>query len=178
MDEKNNLEEVIFLEMRKVVDERGFLSILFEEKILNDAGINFKIVQVNTAYSPKKYTMRGCHFQEVPYEQAKLVSCIKGSIFSVAIDIRKDSPTFGKWKGQIISSRDSVVMYIPKGFAHGYVTLDDETIMQWCVDEAYIPNLNKSIKYDDPDISIIWPIDISNIIISQKDKNALFLYQI
>ena len=160
---------------KKVCDERGYVQFPFEKKLLKENGIDFTIVQINNGYSKKKHTIRGCHFQEKPHEQAKVVYCLSGCVYSVAVDIRKESSTFGLWRGEYLSPDNSKIMYIPKGFAHAYVTLSDNTLLQWCVDEAYQPLLAKSIKFDDPDISIDWPIELSNIIISDKDKNAIYL---
>lgn len=169
------LDEVKILIPRKLDDERGFVSFPFEQELLKKYKIDFNIAQINVGYSAKKNTIRGCHYQEMPLEQAKLVYCLRGCIYSVAVDIRKNSPSFGLWKGECLSLENSKIMYIPKGFAHGYVSLEDETLIQWCVDEHYAPTLAKSLRYDDPDVAIKWPIEDSKLIISDKDRKAIFL---
>lgn len=169
------LDEVKIYNSRKLNDERGYLLFPIEKNLLVSYGIDFNIAQINTGYSISKNTIRGCHFQEKPHEQAKIVYCLSGRVYSVAVDIRKESSTFGMWRGEYLSPDNSKIMYIPKGFAHAYVSLEDNTLLQWCVDEAYELSLAKSIRFDDPDIAIDWPIELSNIIISDKDKNAIFL---
>ena len=156
-------------------DHRGYTSISFENASLKEQGIHFAVAQINQGYSYKANTLRGLHLQASPYEQAKLVMCLKGSIYSVGVDIRKGSDTFGQYIGEVLSSENRKIMYIPRGFAHGYLTLDDDVLMQWCCDADFNKEAACALRYNDPDVGIEWPKLSGNIIISDKDKNAKFL---
>lgn len=159
-------------------DHRGFLSIPISIESLLENNITFSIKQVNQGYSVKPYTIRGLHFQLEPYAQAKLISANKGSFFSVAVDLRTESETFGKWCGAIISFENQLVMYVPRGFAHGYLTLEKDTVLQYCVDNVYNSECAKSLYFDDKEIDIKWPAPIDYSTLSKKDLNALMLKDI
>ncbi|MCD7785695.1 MAG: dTDP-4-dehydrorhamnose 3,5-epimerase [Oscillospiraceae bacterium] len=159
-------------------DHRGYTSVSFENASLREQGINFNVAQVDQGYSYKANTLRGLHYQKAPYEQAKLVSCLHGSIYSVGVDIRKESATFGQYVGEILSFENRKIMYIPKGFAHGYLTLEDDVLMQWCCDGNFNKDAACALRYDDPDIGIEWPKIAGDIIISDKDRNARLLRDI
>ena len=116
-------------------DFRGYTSLFFDASVT--ANLKFHIVQINQGFSIKPYTLRGLHYQEEPHDQAKLVSCLHGSIYNVAVDIRPTSPTFGNYTAETLSAENHKAMYIPKGFAHGYLTLEPNTLMQWCVAVSY-----------------------------------------
>ena len=118
-------------------DFRGFLSVPFDAT--TSAELDFQIHQINQGYSKNKFTLRGLHFQAQPHAQVKLVYCLHGSIYNVAVDIRPDSSAFGIYYAEFLSFENRKMMYIPKGFAHGYLTLEDDTLMQWCVDEDFCP---------------------------------------
>lgn len=159
-------------------DYRGYLSVPISISELKKLDIQFNIVQVNQGFSYKKNTIRGMHYQEEPYSQAKLVSSNYGSFYSVAVDIRVNSDTFGQWVGEIISLENKKVMYIPKGFAHGYVTLEDKVILQYCVDNEYSFKSAKALRFDDKDVNVQWPVDIDYDTLTEKDINALSLREI
>lgn len=159
-------------------DHRGYTSISFENCALKELVIDFKVHQINQGYSYKANTLRGLHFQKAPYEQAKLVSCLHGSIYSVGVDIRRGSDTFGQYIGEVLSSQNRKIMYIPRGFAHGYLTLEDDVLMQWCCDADFNKEAVSALRYDDPNVGIEWPKLSGKIIISDKDKNAWFLRDI
>ncbi len=126
-------------------------------------------VQANTSFNYKKGTLRGMHFQKSPYEEDKLVRCTKGSIFDVIIDIRKDSPTYKKWFGVELSEENRKSLFVPKGFAHGYLTLEDNSEVTYLVTEFYTPEADSGIKFDDPAFNIEWPM--TPVVISEKDSN-------
>lgn len=147
-------------------------------KGLKDYGIDFEIIQINQGYSIKKNTIRGMHFQQEPYAQAKLVSANCGSFYSVAVDIRRDSPTFGQWCGEVISFENNKVMYVPRGFAHGYLTLEENTVLQYCVDNDYCATAAKALKYNDETVGIAWPSFIDESTLTLKDLNGLSLNEI
>jgi len=131
------------------------------------AGINVEFIQEN--HSKSKYSvLRGLHFQREPYAQSKLVRCIKGKIFDVAVDLRKNSPTFKKYLSVELSEDNKLMLFIPKGFAHGFVVLSKEAEVIYKVDNAYAPDHESGLIWNDSDVNIQWPID--NSIISEKDK--------
>lgn len=150
------------IETQRFEDFRGWLSVSAE---------GFHVVQINQGFSKKAGTLRGLHFQEGEYAQAKLVSCLHGSIFNVAVDIRPGD-TFGYAYGEILSFENQKQMYIPRGFAHGYLTLEDDTLMQWCVDNDFCAEAARAVRYDSDFIweSESWPE--GEYIVSEKDRNA------
>ena len=161
-------------------DFRGFLSVPFDAT--TSAELDFQIHQINQGYSKSKFTLRGLHFQAQPHTQAKLVYCLHGSIYNVAVDIRPDSSAFGIYYAEFLSFENRKMMYIPKGFAHGYLTLEDDTLMQWCVDEDFCPGAAHCLRFDDADIvnetgeeGIAWPCNLAATVISEKDKNGMTL---
>ena len=165
----NNLNKIKILTPQSFMDLRGCTSVLFDASVATD--LNFHIVQINQGFSIKPYTLRGLHYQEEPHAQAKLVSCIHGSIFNVAVDIRPDSPAYGKYTAEILSAENQKVMYIPKGFAHGYLTLEPNTLMQWCVDTEFCAEAAKCLRWDS--CGIDWPGNVEEFVISEKDRNGL-----
>lgn len=159
---QGKMDKPIIIETKKYEDFRGWLSVSAED---------FHVVQINQGYSRKKFTLRGLHFQEGEHAQAKLVSCLQGSIFNVAVDLRSGD-TFGHAYGEILSFENQKQMYIPRGFAHGYLTLEDDTLMQWCVDNDFCAEAAKTVRYDSDFIweSESWPA--GEYIVSAKDRNA------
>lgn len=153
-------------------DFRGFTAVAFEVPNYKAAGIDFNVRQINQGYSHKSNTVRGLHYQTEPFSQGKLVSCLNGVIYSVAVDIRENSKDFGNYYATELSSENKKVMFVPKGFAHGYLTLVDKVLVQWCVDAEFVPESAKSIRFDDPGIGIEWPCDPKIVMASQKDLNA------
>ena len=158
----------IIIETQCFEDFRGWLSVSAE---------GFHVVQINQGYSKKAFTLRGLHYQEGEYAQAKLVSCLHGSIFNVAVDIRPGD-TFGYAYGEILSFENQKQMLIPRGFAHGYLTLEDNTLMQWCVDNNFCAEAARAVRYDSDFIwqTESWPI--MKYILSEKDKSAKSLQEL
>ncbi len=148
-------------------DNRGFFMETYSYREFEKAGIKEKFVQDNHSRSVKN-VLRGLHFQIEPFAQSKLVRCIKGEIFDVAVDIRKNSPTFKKWYGVILSEENKKILYIPKGFAHGFIVLSDEAEVEYKVDNFYSPEHERGIIWNDPEICIKWPTQ--NPILSEKDS--------
>lgn len=155
-------------------DHRGWFMETYSTEIFKENGIDIKFVQDNQSFSAAKGTLRGLHYQLNPKAQTKLVRCSKGSIFDVAVDIRKGSPTFGKWLGIELSADNKKQLLIPKGFAHGFMTLTDDVEVQYKVDELYAPECDRGIIWNDPVIGIEWPIDITPVL-SAKDEKAPYL---
>lgn len=139
--------------------------------------LDFHIVQINQGFSVNPYTLRGLHFQEPPYEQTKLISCLHGKDFSAAVDIRKNSPTFGQYAAEILSKENQRLMYIPKGFAHGYLTLESSTLIQWYVDNNFFKEKAKCLR--DNSCGIKWPVaDWNQVVLSEKDRSGMRLEEI
>ena len=163
------LKGAYIIELDPVEDERGFFARSYCRDEFRKNGIEMDIVQCNVSHNRKKGTLRGMHYQEAPYEEAKLISCIKGSMYDVIVDIRKGSPTFGKWTAVELTAGNGRTLYVPKGFAHGFQTLADDTVVYYHISEAYYPESSRGIRWDDPALGITWPAP--NPIISVKDRN-------
>ena len=171
------IPDVLKIIPKKFVDERGYFSEIFNIREYKKLGIEDQFVQDNRSFSKKTGTVRGLHFQSPPYEQSKLISCTRGSIFDVAVDLRKNSPTFGKWTAHELTYDNGCQLFVPFGFAHGFMTLEDNTEVIYKCSNYYNPESEQIIKWNDPDIDIKWPLNIKTII-SNRDNNAPFLSQI
>ncbi|WP_094549331.1 dTDP-4-dehydrorhamnose 3,5-epimerase [Petroclostridium xylanilyticum] len=170
---KTKLEGVYIIEPKVFGDHRGWFMESYSKIKFKKNGIDIDFVQDNHSLSAKKGTIRGLHFQINPIAQTKLVRCTKGRILDVAVDIRKGSPTYKQWISVELSEENKKQLLIPKGFAHGFLTLTDNVEVQYKVDEYYSQEHDRSIRYDDPDIGIDWGID--NPILSEKDLKAPLL---
>ena len=164
--EKLELPEVISIKSNSFLDSRGYFLESFRESAFISNGINTRFTQDNFSHSIQG-TLRGLHYQQNPKAQAKLVFCMRGEIFDVAVDIRKKSPTFGRWIGKILSESNHELLYIPEGFAHGFCVLSDEADVLYKVNQEYSPEHDRGILWNDPTINISWPI--KNLILSEKD---------
>jgi dTDP-4-dehydrorhamnose 3,5-epimerase len=173
---ETSLQGVMVIEPKVFGDHRGWFMETFSDAKFEEVGILIKFVQDNQSFSATKGTLRGLHYQLNPKAQTKLVRCTKGSIFDVAVDIREGSPTFGKWFGIELSAENKKQLLIPKGFAHGFMTLTDDVEVQYKVDELYAPECDRGILWSDPEIGIEWPMDIKPVL-SAKDENAPLLVQ-
>lgn len=168
---KTILDSVLIIEPKVFGDHRGWFMETYSNKNFEDAEFDFNFVQDNQSFSAAKGTLRGLHYQLNPKAQTKLIRCTKGAIFDVAVDIRKKSSTYGKWFGLELSEDNKKQLLVPKGFAHGFITITDNVEVQYKVDELYSPENDRGIIWNDPDIGIIWPIDIQPLL-SEKDKIA------
>jgi len=166
------LDGVLEIRPRRIGDARGFFSETWNERELRDQGIALTFVQDNHSYSAEKGVLRGLHYQLPPRAQDKLVRVVRGSILDVAVDIRRGSPTFGRWMSVEVSARVWNQILIPKGFAHGFVTLEPGTEVIYKVSDYYSPEHDRSIRFDDPDIGIFWPLPESELRLSDKDRAA------
>lgn len=164
------LAGVKILEPRYFEDYRGYYCETYSKRTMHEHGIDTVFVQDNHSLSIKKGIVRGIHFQLNPKPQIKLVRCTRGRIMDFAVDLRKDSPTFKKWVGVELSAENRKQIWIPSGFGHGFVALEDNCEVQYKVDELYYPQYDRAIKWNDPEIGIEW--GITNPIISQKDIDA------
>jgi dTDP-4-dehydrorhamnose 3,5-epimerase len=169
---KLSIPDVILVEARTFPDDRGFFMESFKKSEFSKNGIDVKFVQDNYSHSTKG-ALRGLHYQKDPMAQAKLVMAIKGEIFDVAVDIRKNSPTFGKWVGEILSEKNHRLLYVPEGFAHGFLVLSDEADVTYKVNNEYSPENDRGILWSDPAIGVEWPMD--NPMLSEKDSKQPIL---
>ncbi|MCD6101408.1 MAG: dTDP-4-dehydrorhamnose 3,5-epimerase [Candidatus Marinimicrobia bacterium] len=161
------IPDVILIKPKVFEDERGFFMETYKKEDFERVGIIGDFIQDN--HSKSKYgVLRGLHFQKGPYAQAKIVRCIRGVIYDVTVDLRKNSPTFGKYVGVILSEFNKYQLYIPRGFAHGFVVLSDVAEVTYKVDNVYAPTHEGGLIWNDPDVGITWPVD--EPIVSEKDR--------
>ncbi len=163
------LKGAYIIDIQPIADNRGFFTRAFCSREFEDAGLPFKMLQANMSHTEKKYTLRGMHYQTGNSAEIKLFRCIQGSLLDVIIDVRKGSETFGKYFKIELSSENNKMMYIPKGFAHGFLTIEDNTRAFYMVSENYSPHDNAVIRWNDPFFNIDWPTD--NPILSEVDAN-------
>lgn len=154
-------------------DNRGWFYESYSYEKLKNLGIDVKFVQDNRSYSKEKGTLRGIHFQKTPMAQSKLISCTRGKILDVAVDLRKSSPTYLKWISVELSEENKLMLFIPKGFGHGFVTLTEDVEVLYKVDEYYSKEHDRSIRFDDSEIGIKWNTETP--VLSEKDRNAPLL---
>ncbi len=172
---KTEINGVFIIEPEVIVDERGyFMEALSERDFVTHTGVDVRFVQDNESCS-KRGVLRGLHFQRKPYTQAKLVRVVRGRVLDVAVDIRPDSPTFGEYVAVELSGDNHRQMFIPKGFAHGYIVLENDTVFQYKCDEYYHPESEGGIAWNDPSIGIDWGVAAEEITLSAKDQNRPFL---
>jgi len=173
--EELDLKGLYLIKTKSFEDTRGYFIESYKESEFFKKGIKVEFKQDNISFSCRN-VLRGLHFQKRPKAQAKLVRCVKGEIFDVAVDLRKNSETFGKWMSVILSDENKNMLFIPEGFAHGFYVLSDFAIVLYKVSEEYSKEHDAGIRWDDPDISINWPF--KDPILSEKDRNLPFLREI
>jgi dTDP-4-dehydrorhamnose 3,5-epimerase len=161
---------VVLITPRRYEDHRGYLAETHGQEAFRAAGISATFVQDNESYSRRRGTVRGLHFQRDPMAQAKLVRAIRGAIFDVAVDLRPSSPSFGRWCAAELSSDNGRAMFVPRGFAHGFCTLADDTLVAYKVDAAYARAAEGGICWNDPAIGIDWPVGTAEAILSDRDR--------
>jgi len=166
------LSGVLEITPRRFGDSRGFFSETYNAERFREAGIDLTFVQDNHSHSVNRGVLRGLHYQLLPCAQDKLVSVVRGAILDIAVDIRKGSTTFAKWISLEVSAEKGNQVLIPKGFAHGFVTLADHTDVVYKVTDRYSPEHDRSIRYDDPDIGIDWPTFPDGFELSHRDRAA------
>ena len=167
------LAGVRILEPQVFGDARGWFMESWSQKKMENSGIFVNFVQDNHSFSEQKGTLRGLHYQLNPMAQAKLLRVSRGAIFDVAVDIRRGSPTYAKWVGVDLSAENALQLFIPRGFAHGFITLTDDVEVQYKADNLYAPDFDGNIRWDDPEIAIAWPIP--PVVLSDKDAVAPLL---
>lgn len=170
--EQTALAGVLILTPDRFGDHRGFFSESWNRKRLEEHGIMLDFVQDNHSFSRQVGTVRGLHFQSPPHAQAKLVRCGRGALFDVAVDIRKGSPSYGRWVGVDLSFENGRQLLIPAGFLHGFVTREPDTEVIYKCDAHYAPECDGAVRFDDPQIGIDWGLDPADAILSDKDRAA------
>lgn len=166
---ETKLSGAYVIEIEKIEDERGFFARTWDKREFSKKKLDSEFVQSSVSLNKKKGTIRGMHYQIKPYEETKIIRCIKGRIFDVIIDLRPNSKTFKEWFSIELSENNYKMIYIPKGFAHGFQTLEDNTEVFYQISQAYESKFSKGIKWNDKILDVKWPM--KNIIISEKDKS-------
>lgn len=172
--EKTSIDGAFIIKRQPFTDERGYFTRMFCKNELGQAGIHADFVQSNLSMNKEAKTLRGLHSQKDEYAEEKLVSCTRGKIFDVCVDVRKNSKTFGQYVSAELTEENGVMLYIPKGCAHGYLTLEKNAQVLYFVTQFYEPGSEVGFRYDDPAFQIDWPIK-SGLILSEKDKNWAYI---
>jgi len=168
-----DIKDLIVIEPDVFGDNRGWFSESYNHEVFKQNNVLTRFIQDNHSYSANRGVLRGLHFQNNPKAQTKLVRCTRGRIWDVAVDLRKNSPTYLKWFGLELTAENHKMLLVPQGFAHGFITLENDCEVLYKVDNHYDKASDRSIRFDDPMINIVWPR--IEIILSEKDKNAPFL---
>jgi dTDP-4-dehydrorhamnose 3,5-epimerase len=168
---KTPLNGAYWIDLNFMLDERGFFARSWCQREFAAQGLDTRLSQCNVSYNRKKGTLRGMHYQIPPYAESKLVRCTSGSIFDVIIDVRPDSPTFLKWYGMELSRQNHRMLFIPMGFAHGFLTLEDDTEVFYQMSEFYTPESARGFRWNDELFNVSWPDSAE--LISEKDRNYL-----
>ncbi len=162
------LKGAFVVKIEKLSDERGFFARSWCQKEFEDQGLISRLVQTNVSYNRKKGTLRGMHYQIAPYQECKLIRCTRGAIYDVIIDLRPDSATYKQWTGVELTADNYTMLYVPEDFAHGFLTLTDNTEITYQVSQFYTPGSEKGIRFDDTAFNIQWPLEVT--VISDKDR--------
>lgn len=165
---ETKLKGAYIIDVKRLEDERGFFGRSYCENEFAELGLTTGIKQTNVSYNKKKGTLRGMHMQNSPYEETKLVRCTRGAIYDVIIDMREDSETYKQWIGVELTADNYRMLFVPEGFAHGFITLEDNTDVTYQVTQFYTPGSERGIRWNDPAFNIEWPIE--PVVISEKDQ--------
>jgi len=166
---ETKIKDLYIIEPELKQDERGYFARVFCKEELEGIGFDFSIVQINKSLNKKSGMIRGMHFQKYPRSEDKIVQCIKGAIYDVAVDLREDSSTYGEWVSVDLSEENKKMFLIPKGFAHGFQSLKDDSEILYFLSEFYSPDYQGGIRFDDPFLNIEWPIE--NPFLLERDRN-------
>jgi dTDP-4-dehydrorhamnose 3,5-epimerase len=166
--ETTPIKDLLIINPSVYNDDRGYFYESYNQRFFRDKGIYTNFVQDNQSYSTKN-VLRGLHFQTIA-PQAKLVRCVVGEVYDVVVDLRKSSETYKQWYGVKLSDENKKMMFVPKGFAHGFLTLSDYAIFQYKCDELYMPTADAGVNFKDEELNIDWLVDINELIISEKDR--------
>lgn len=165
-----SFEGVTLIDIDRQGDSRGHFARLFCEQTLADQGIEFRAVQTNLSYNAKALTLRGMHYQDLSAPEPKIVRCLRGEIFDVAVDLRPQSPSFGQWHSEVLSAENGRALYIAPGLAHGFLSLTDDTEILYHMGGFYVAELARAVRWDDPQLGISWPAVPA--VVSERDATA------
>ena len=165
---ETSLKGAYIIDVKRLEDERGFFGRSYCKREFEEHGLNTNAAQANVSYNKKKATLRGMHMQVAPHGETKLVRCTRGSIYDVIVDLRENSDTYKQWIGVELTADSYRMLYVPEGFAHGFITLEDNTDVTYQVTQFYTPGAERGYRWDDPAFNIKWPIE--PLIISEKDR--------
>ncbi len=169
--ERLSIPEVLLITPKRHGDTRGWFSETYVKRGLDEHGVKGEFTQDNQAFSAQRGTLRGLHLQVAPEPIAKLVRCLRGAVFDVAVDVRAGSSTFGRWTGAELSADDGRQLYCPRGFAHGYLTLEPDTEVFYKIDGYYAPAAERGVRWNDPAIGIEWPIHAAQVVLNARDRD-------
>ena len=167
--EETILKGAFLIKPERLEDERGFFARVWCRKEFDAHGLGTTLVQCNVSFNASKGTLRGMHYQAPPHEEAKLVRCTMGAIYDVIVDLRKDSPTYRRHVGEVLSAENRNMFYIPEGFAHGFITLEDRTEVFYQMSAYYDAESARGVRWNDPAFGILWPAEVT--VISERDRN-------
>lgn len=170
---ETELQGAYLIELDRHEDNRGFFARVWCQKEFAEHGLAPAVVQANISFNAMAGTLRGMHYQSVPYEEAKLVRCTRGGIYDVMVDLRPHSLTYKHWIGVELTAENYTMLYVPTGFAHGFITLHDSTEVSYLVSEAYMPGAERGMRWNDPAVGINWPRPVE--VISEKDASWPYL---
>ncbi len=167
--QETKLKGAYIVDIERREDDRGFFARSWCRREFEAHGLNPRIAQCDVSFNARKGTLRGMHYQVKPFEEAKLVRCTMGSLCDVIVDLRPGSPTFKKHLGVVLTAENRTMLYVPEGFAHGFLTLEDETEVHYQISEFYAPDHARGFRWNDPAFGIAWPADVT--VISERDRN-------
>jgi dTDP-4-dehydrorhamnose 3,5-epimerase len=162
------LEGAYIVEIEPIEDERGFFAKSWSDEDFGAQGLTTRVAQCGISFNRHKGTLRGMHYQEKPYEEAKLVRCTRGAIYDLIVDIRPSSPTYKQWSAFELTAENRRMLYVPEGFAHGFQALEDETEVYYQISELYHPEAARGIRWNDPALMFHWPLEVGTI--SERDR--------
>jgi dTDP-4-dehydrorhamnose 3,5-epimerase len=165
---ETKLKGVVEVHLDLKIDERGFFARSWCQTEYESRGLNPKLVQCNVSYNTRKGTLRGIHYQDAPYQEAKLVRCTRGAIYDVAVDLRPDSPTFKEWVAAVLTAENRHMLYVPEGCGHGFLTLEDGSEVFYQMSEFYIADCGRGVRWNDSAFGIAWPAEVRAI--SERDR--------
>ncbi len=169
-NQRFEVEGPVFIKPNKIGDARGYFMETFKDAWFRENVADVTFVQDNQSMSAQAGTIRGLHYQKAPFGQGKLVRCLKGAIFDVAVDIRKESATFGRWIGVTLTAEGAEQLWVPEGFAHGFCTLETDTEVFYKVTNPYSKEHDAGLAFDDPAIGVEWPVPLTEAVLSDKDR--------
>jgi dTDP-4-dehydrorhamnose 3,5-epimerase len=167
--ENTHINGVVLITPEQIADERGFFARTWGQDDFEAHGLNTRVVQRNLSYNRVVGTLRGMHFQHAPHAENKLVSCVTGAVFDVAIDIRLESPTFGQWFGVELRADTGTMLYVPEGCAHGYVSLEPDSTVEYLISEFYHPDSAEGVRWNDPFFAVRWPVEPT--VMNDRDRS-------